>query len=101
MNNEEQDYEQSGLSRREFLHGMSGAGALLGMTGMAAADDTLRDLPGLLLLVPGAIALRGNVFGAMGSRLGTAVHAGTFRLGLHTEGVVGQNLMAAAALTLV
>jgi|TARA_B100000959_G_scaffold229379_3_gene245057 mgtE-like transporter len=68
---------------------------------LAAADDTLRDLPGLLLLVPGAIALRGNVFGAMGSRLGTAVHAGTFRLGLHTEGVVGQNLMAAAALTLV
>ncbi|MDP7551146.1 MAG: magnesium transporter [Acidimicrobiales bacterium] len=68
---------------------------------LAAADGTLRDLPGLLLLVPGAIALRGNVFGAMGSRLGTAVHAGTFRLGLHSEGVVIQNLTAAAALTLV
>ncbi|HJL89392.1 MAG TPA: magnesium transporter [Acidimicrobiales bacterium] len=67
---------------------------------LAAADGTLRDLPGLLLLVPGAIALRGNVFGAMGSRLGTAVHAGTFRLGLHSEGVVVQNLTAAAALTL-
>ena len=68
---------------------------------LAAADGTLRDLPGLLLLVPGAIALRGNVFGAMGSRLGTAVHAGTFRLGLHSEGVVIQNLTAAAVLTLV
>ena len=68
---------------------------------LAAADGTLRDLPGLLLLVPGAIALRGNVFGAMGSRLGTAVHAGTFRLGMHSEGVVIQNLTAAAALTLV
>ncbi len=68
---------------------------------LAAADGTLRDLPGMLLLVPGAIALRGNVFGAMGSRLGTAVHAGTFRLGLHSEGVVVQNLTAAAALTLV
>ncbi len=67
---------------------------------LAAADGTLRDLPGMLLLVPGAIALRGNVFGAMGSRLGTAVHAGTFRLGLHSEGVVVQNLTAAAALTL-
>ncbi|MBC8194776.1 MAG: magnesium transporter [Acidimicrobiia bacterium] len=67
---------------------------------LASADDTLRDLPGLLLLVPGAIALRGNVFGAMGSRLGTAVHAGTFRLGLHSEGVVIQNLTAAAVLTL-
>ncbi len=67
---------------------------------LASADDTLRDLPGLLLLVPGAIALRGNVFGAMGSRLGTAVHAGTFRLGLHSEGVVAQNLTAAAVLSL-
>ena len=27
---------------------------------LAAADGTLTDLPGLLLLVPGAIALRGN-----------------------------------------
>jgi len=67
---------------------------------LASADDTLMDLPGLLLLVPGAIALRGNVFGAMGSRLGTAVHAGTFRLGLHSEGVVIQNLTAAAVLSL-
>ncbi len=68
---------------------------------LAAAEGTLEELPGMLLLVPGAIALRGNVFGAMGSRLGTAVHAGTFRLGLRPEGVVGQNLIAAAALTLV
>ncbi|HIM86075.1 MAG TPA: hypothetical protein EYM59_10040 [Acidimicrobiia bacterium] len=68
---------------------------------LASAGDTLRELPGLLLLVPGAIALRGNVFGAMGSRLGTAVHAGTFRLGLRPEGVVGQNLMAATVLTLL
>lgn len=68
---------------------------------LASAGDTLRELPGLLLLVPGAIALRGNVLGAMGSRLGTAVHAGTFRLGLRPEGVVGQNLMAATVLTLL
>ena len=46
MNNEKQDHEQSGLSRRGFLHGMGGAGALLGMTGMAAADDTPKDADG-------------------------------------------------------
>lgn len=66
---------------------------------LAAAEGTLTSLPGLLLLVPGAIALRGNVFGAMGSRLGTAVHAGTFRMTVHRDGVVGQNLIAAAVLT--
>jgi len=68
---------------------------------LAAAEGTLADLPGLLLLVPGAIALRGNVFGAMGSRLGTAVHTGTFRLSSRADGVVGQNLLGAAALSLV
>ena len=67
---------------------------------LAAADGTLTDLPGLLLLVPGAIALRGNVFGAMGSRLGTAVHTGTFRLSGRVDGVVGQNLLGASVLTL-
>ena len=68
---------------------------------LATAEGTLADLPGLLLLVPGAIALRGNVFGAMGSRLGTAAHAGTFRLSARPDGVVGQNLLGAAALSLV
>ena len=68
---------------------------------LAASEGTLAELPGLLLLVPGAIALRGNVFGAMGSRLGTAVHAGTFRLSARPDGVVGQNLLGAAALSLV
>ena len=68
---------------------------------LAASEGTLAELPGLLLLVPGAIALRGNVFGAMGSRLGTAVHAGTFRLSARLDGVVGQNLVGAAALSVV
>src|ERR671918_426120 len=46
---------------------------------LGAITGTLEDLPGLLVLVPAAIGMRGNVFGALGSRLGTAIHAGTFR----------------------
>jgi mgtE-like transporter len=68
---------------------------------LASAEGMLTDLPGLLLLVPGAIALRGNVFGAVGSRLGTAVHTGTSRLSARADGVVGQNMLGAAALSLV
>ncbi len=68
---------------------------------LASAEGMLTDLPGLLLLVPGAIALRGNVFGAVGSRLGTAVHTGTFRLSARAAGGVGQNMLGAAALSLV
>ena len=67
---------------------------------LAAADGTLTDVRGVLLLVRGAIALRGIVFGAMGSRLGTAVHTGTFRLSGRIDGVVGQNLLGASVLTL-
>ena len=55
--------------------------------------------PGLLVLVPAAIGMRGNVFGALGSRLGTSIHAGTFRLSRRVDTVVGQN--ASAALVLV
>ena len=40
------------------------------------------------------------MFGAMGSRLGTAVHTGTFRLSGRVDGVVGQNLLGASVLTL-
>ena len=74
--------------------------ASAGGLGLASAEGTLIDLPGLLLLVPGAIALRGNVFGAVGSRLGTAVHTGTFRLSARPDGVVGQNMLGAAVLSL-
>ena len=50
------------------------AGVVLGRS-----HERLAELPGLLLLVPAAIALPGKIFGALGSRLGTAIHTGTFR----------------------
>lgn len=68
---------------------------------LAATSGTLEDLPGLLLLVPAALAVKGNIFGALGSRLGTSIHAGSFRLTASADSVVGQNTGAAMALTLV
>jgi mgtE-like transporter len=50
-----------------------------GMT-LGAAAGRLGELPGLLLMIPAAIGLRGNIFGSLGSRLGTATHAGTLRM---------------------
>ena len=64
-----------------------GAGLTLGHN-----TERLEELPGLLLMVPAAIALRGNVFGALGSRLGTAIHSGTFRLSWRPSSVVGENV---------
>ena len=34
-------------------------------------------LPGLIVLIPAAIGMRGNIFAALGSRLGSAFHLGT------------------------
>ena len=67
---------------------------------LASITDTLEELPGLLLLVPAAIAVKGNIFGALGSRLGTSIHAGTFRLSNRWDSVMAQNAVASVALSL-
>src|SRR6187200_172004 len=77
----------------------SGGDLLAGLT-LGAITGTLEELPGLLVLMPAAIGMRGNVFGALGSRLGTAIHEGTFRFSRRADTVVGQNVLASMALTL-
>src|SRR5438067_704240 len=77
----------------------SGGDLLAGLT-LGSITHTLERLPGLLVLVPAAIGMRGNIFGALGSRLGSAIHAGTFRLSRRRDTVVGQNVLASIALTL-
>ncbi len=71
------------------------AGLVLG-----SITGTLEKLPGLIILVPAAVGMRGNVFGALGSRLGTAVHAGTYRLSARVDTLVGQNLASAVVLSM-
>ena len=71
------------------------AGAFLG-----SITGTLELYPGLLVLVPAAIGLRGNIFGSFGNRLSTAIHAGTFRWSLRREASLGQNVLASMLLTM-
>ncbi|HVF14571.1 MAG TPA: magnesium transporter [Acidimicrobiales bacterium] len=72
------------------------AGAVLG-----AITGTFERLPGLLVLVPAAIGLRGNVFSSFGNRLSTSIHVGTFSLSLRPRTLVGQNVVASLVLTLM
>ncbi len=67
---------------------------------LGASADRLESMSGLLMMVPAAIALRGNIFGALGSRLGTAIHSGTYRLSLRPASVMGENVIASLALSL-
>lgn len=70
------------------------AGAVLG-----SISGTLERYPGLLVLVPAAIGMRGNIFGGFGNRISTTIHAGTFTLAMRRDTVLGQNVLAAGVLT--
>jgi mgtE-like transporter len=69
----------------------TGTGLIAGLT-LGSITGTLEKLPGIMILVPAAVGMRGNVFGALGSRLGTAVHTGTYRWSWRIDALVGQNL---------
>src|SRR3954454_24353462 len=80
---------------------ISSGGDLLAGLALASMTGALQRLPGLFVLVPAAIGMRGNIFGALGSRLGTSIHAGTFEPTLRRRsGTVYQNAYAATVLTL-
>lgn len=66
---------------------------------LAAMDRRLEEVAGLLLLVPVSIGLRGAIFGALAARLGTSIHSGLFEVSREREGVLYQNVYAAALLT--
>lgn len=72
----------------------SGGDLVTGVT-FATISNTLNLLPGLVVLVPAAIGMRGNVFGGLGSRLGTMIHTGTFRVSRRLDTQVGQNVSGA------
>ena len=72
------------------------AGMVLGkMTGV------LELMPGLILLITPAIGMRGNIFGAMGSRLGTALHTGMFSTSLKPYSILSQNIYASMINTIL
>ena len=75
------------------------AGSLTAGIVLGEITGTLERLPGLMVLVPAAIATRGNIFGALSSRLGTSIHAGLFEPTREREGVLYQNVYAATVLT--
>ena len=77
----------------------TGTGLIAGLT-LGSITGTLEKLPGIMILVPAAVGMRGNVFGALGSRLGTAVHTGTYRWSWRIDTLVGQNLASAVALSM-
>lgn len=71
------------------------AGIILG-----EMDGVLRDTPGLLVLVPSAIGMRGAIFGALGARLGTGMLTGQFTTDLRRGSFTADNVEAALLVSL-
>jgi len=76
-------------------------GSLVAGVALGSITGTLEALPGLLVMVPAAIGMRGNIFGALGSRLGTSIHTGLYEPTRERGGVLYQNIAAVTVLTLL
>ncbi len=92
----------TGSARQGFFALLiSSGGDLLAGVILGSILSTLEELPGLMVLIPAAIGMRGNIFGALGSRLGTSILTGTFAMSRRRSTLVGQNLLSAVTLTFV
>ena len=80
---------------------ISSLGDLLAGATLGSMTGALEALPGLMILITPAIGMRGNVFGALGSRLGTAMHIGTFEMSTKKGSILRSNMESSLLLTLV
>ncbi|GAA5819175.1 MAG: magnesium transporter [Methanobrevibacter sp. CfCl-M3] len=61
----------------------------------------LESLPGLIVLIPGSIGMRGNIYGALASRIGTNLHIGILSPELKKSDILSQNIQSSIILTLI
>ena len=60
--------------------------------------DSLKTFPALLILIPPAIGMRGNIFASLGSRLGTYLHTGEVVVGKRSR-ILNEYVMGSFTLT--
>lgn len=68
---------------------------------LSSMEEYLLLIPGMMIMIYPAIGMRGTIFGAMGSRIGTSMHMGTFRMSFKRGGVLRANIESTICLTLV
>src|SRR6266511_6104546 len=65
---------------------------------LGSITETLQKLPGLIILIPAVLSMRGTIFGAVGARLATSTHAGMFEVTWARTGVLYQNVFVSVVL---
>jgi len=64
-------------------------------------EDELVKIPGILILLPAILGMRGNVSGALGSRLASTLHLGLIKPELKGSKILYENYLAAMILNIV
>lgn len=95
-----------GHQKRLFLIGLTAllisafaataAGIYLG-----SASELIALIPGLMVLVPPSINMRGSISGVMASRLSSSMHLGDFEVDFRKDSVFGSNIRASLFATLL
>src|SRR3712207_9129341 len=92
--------EKESLRQRFAALFLSSTGEIAAGIALAGIAGIMNELVGLAVLIPAAIGMRGAIFGAMGSRLSTAIQTGLFTFSLR-RGILAENVQAAAVLSLI
>lgn len=99
---------EQGLSSRSRLI-LTGLGALLLSAAAASiagiylgsAREILMLIPGLMVLLPSIIDMRGNIAGVLASRLSSSMHLGEFSIDFEEGTVLGDNVRASFIITVL
>ena len=78
-----------------------GLGAIVAGSTLGVMTDLLKEIPGLIVIIPAIIALRGNISTAFGSRLGSAYHLGVIDADNLWNEELKQNLIGSLMLSFV
>ncbi|MFB6254822.1 MAG: magnesium transporter [Halobacteriaceae archaeon] len=74
---------------------ISAFGGLLAGTILGGMEAQLRSVQGLLVMIPAFLAIRGSVYGSLGSRLSTALHQGLLEPALSRDPRLVNSVIAA------
>jgi mgtE-like transporter len=93
------------MYRKEMIHQslplliICGLGAMVAGLALGLMIDLFEKIPGLLIIIPAVIDMRGNINTALGSRLGSAYHLGVINLENLYNDELKQNIIGTIALS--
>ena len=68
---------------------------------LGSASELIALIPGLMILVPPSINMRGSISGVMASRLSSSMHLGEFEIDFSRDSVLGANTSASFFATII